>query len=390
MELVTYAQLRKLLETGAEPCVSIFMPTHRQGRDTRQDPTHLKNLLREAEDKLVTQGMRGTEARDLLEPARLLLDDPNFWQFNDQGLAIYIGKGIFRAYKLPVEVEDTCFVNTRFEIKPLLPLLEGKLFYVLAVSLNDARLLECTTHGCHIVPLPADVAKSKEDAMGGEDENEPHIHRVEVSYHSAGGVSAFGMAGSAHGHAEDLQQKTSEDERYFFRQLDDGVRRVMSDVDAPVVIAGVDKKVSAYREASQIKHIAEAHIQGNPEHVDNALLHEKAMQILEPMWHAELNRLQEHYGNATGKGLASNDVQEIVRETATGRVGILFVSPRATYYGKFDENSMAAMPADPDDPEAEDLIDRATVNALMTGAQVVVCEPEQVPGNRELGAIFRY
>ncbi len=35
-------------------------------------------------------------------------------------------------------------------------------------------------------------------------------------------------------------------------------------------------------------------------------------------------------------------------------------------------------------------MDRATVNALRTGAQVVVCEPEQIPGNRELGAIYRY
>lgn len=388
MELVTYAQLRRLLEADASPCVSIFMPTHRQGRDTRQDPTHLKNLLREAEEKLVAQGMRGTEARDLLEPARLLLDDLNFWQFNDQGLAIYMGKGFFRAYKLPVDVDDTCFVNTRFEIKPLLPLLEGKLFYVLALSLNGSRLLECTPHGCNLIPLPEDVALSKERALGGEDEKQTTLQRNDGGRST--GPAGQRQAGNTHGQAEEIQQQLAEDEKFYFRQLDDGVRRVLNDGDAPLVIAGVDKKVSFYKEVSQLKHIAEDHIQGNPEHVDNGALHDKAMQILEPMWHAELNRQQEQYGNATGKGLASNDVQEIVRESATGRVGILFVSPKATYYGKFDENAQVAKPADADDPEAEDLIDRATVNALMTGAQVVVCDPEQVPGNRELGAIYRY
>jgi hypothetical protein len=384
MELVTYAQLRRLLEVNANPCVSIFMPTHRQGRDTRQDPPRLKNLLREAEDKLVAQGMRGTEARDLLEPARLLLDDLNFWQFNDQGLAIYISNGFFRAYKLPVDVDDSCVVNSRFEIKPLLPLLEGKLFYVLAVSINDARLLECTPHGCRVVPLPEDVAKSKEDAMGGEDEKQTQLMRHSSAFSSPNG------AGSYHGQATGVETKGSEDERFYFRQLDEGVRRVMGDPETPVVLAGVDSKIPFYRESSQLKHLAEEFIPGNPEHVDNAVLHEKAMQILESVWHAELNRLQEHYGNATGKGLASNDVQEIVRESATGRVGILFVSPRATYYGKFDEAALAVQPAEADDPEAEDLIDRATIHALMTGAQVVVCEPEQIPGNRELGAIYRY
>lgn len=388
MELVTYAQLRRLLEADASPCVSIFMPTHRQGRDTRQDPTHLKNLLREAEEKLVAQGMRGTEARDLLEPARLLLDDQNYWQFNDQGLAIYIGKGLFRAYKLPVDVDDTCFVNTRFEIKPLLPLLEGKLFYVLALSLNGSRLLECTPHGCNLVPLPYDVALTKDQALGGEEEKQTSIQRNDGGRSTGPGGQR--QAGNTHGQSEEIQQQLAEDERFYFRQLDDGVRRAMKDVDAPVVIAGVDKKVSYYREVSQLKHIAEEHIQGNPEHVENGTLHDKAMHLLEPVWHGELSRLQEQYGNATGQGLASSDIQEIVRESATGRVGILFVSPKATFYGKFDENALVAKPADADDPEAEDLIDRATVNALMTGAQVVVCEPEQVPGNRELGAIFRY
>ena len=388
MELVTYAQLRRLLEAGANPCVSIFMPTHRQGRDTRQDPTHLKNLLREAEDKLVAQGMRPTEARDLLEPARLYLDDLNFWQFNDQGLAIFLGNGFFRSYKLPVEVDDVCFVGERFEIKPLLPLLEGKLFYVLALSLNDARLLECTAHGCQVLPLPNDVATSRVQAVGGPEDKEFQLHRNDGG--RASGSGGISQLGGVHSNSEDIQDKQVEDDKFYFRQLDDGVRRAMNDVDAPVVIAGVDKKVSMYRETSHLKHIAAEHIQGNPEHVENSVLHDKAMCLLEQVWHAEFARLQEQFGNATGQGLASNDVQEIVKETATGRVGILFVSPRATFYGKFDEEFLAFAPADADDPDAEDLIDRATVNALRTGAQVVVCEPEQVPGNHEMGAIYRY
>lgn len=387
MDIITHAQLRRIVEAGTSPCVSIYMPTHRQGRDTRQDPVHLKNLLREAEDRLVDgKGMRPTEARDMLEPARKLLDDLDFWQQNDQGLAIFIAKDFYANYKLPVEVDDLCHVNDRFEIKPLLPLLEGRLFYVLAVSQNDARLLECTPHGCHLVKLPEDVALSRAEAVPNEDEHQTHLQR-----HAGGTTGAgAGIGGAFHGEVADLSRSEHEDKMFYFRQLDDGVRRVMGDPDAPVVLAGVDSITPFYKQASKIKHIVDGCIEGNPEHVDNSRLHEQALEIVEPLFRHELSDLQEQFGNAYAHQKASNEVAEIVTAAASGRVGILFVSPRATYYGKFDEQNLAVLPADEADPEAEDMIDRATMHAIMTGAQVVVVEPEQVPGNRELGAIYRY
>jgi hypothetical protein len=395
MEIVTYAGLRDLLEAGQGSHVTLFMPTHRQGRDTRQDPVRLKNLLRDAEERLVEAEMRPSDARDLLKPARDLVEDHEFWQHNAQGLAIFLAQDTFRVEKLPVEVEDVAFVGERFEIKPLLPLLEGRSFYVLALSIGEARVLQCTSHGCHPLAMPEDVAMSLREAIHGENTRGTLLHRTDTSYattgtQSPGGAGEQNRPGSTHGHAEGFEIQAREDERFYFRQLAEGLKRAIGSAHAPIVIAGVETKVAAFRGEADLPDLVETIIPGNPEHVSDGELHRAAKEILEPIWHHELNGLQEQYGNAKGKGLASNVVEEIVKETATGRVGILFVSPKATYYGKFDEAALAVMPADEGEPGAEDLIDRATVNALMTGAQVVVCEPEQIPGNRELGAIFRY
>jgi len=384
MEIVTHAQLRRLVEAGTSPAVSIFMPTHRQGRDVRQDPVRLKNLLREAEDRIVAKGIRPEEGRRMLEEARKLLDDGDFWMHNDEGLALFIGKDFFTGYKLPVPPEELVHVNDRFEIKPLLPMLEGKMFYVLAVSKNDARLLECTPHGCHIVRLPEDVSLSVKEAVPNEDEHQTHLMRHSSA---AAGPNA---AGSYHGQVVDIQASEHEDQMFYFRQLDEGVRRVMSDPDAPVVLAGVDSVTPFYRRASQLKHIVEESIEGNPEHVANERLHQQALEQVQQIWHKELNGLQEQFGNAIAHQRASNEIEDILPAAASGRVGILFVSPRATYYGKFDSEKLAVMPADQDDVDAEDLVDRATMHALMTGAQLVVVEPDQVPGNKEVGAIYRY
>ncbi|AIE86440.1 hypothetical protein [Fimbriimonas ginsengisoli] len=386
MDIITNAQLRQLVEAGTSPCVSIYMPTHRQGRDTRQDPIHLKKLLRDAEEKLVAaKGMRPTEARDLLEKANSLLNDNESWIGNESGMAIFIAPGFFRVYHLPIEVEDVCHVNDRFEIKPLLPLLEGKLFYVVAVSLNDARLLECTPHSCRTVKLPSDVALNKEDAAPNFGE-----HATRIVRHGSSGTGSTGAAGAFHGQVVDIDRKEHEDRMFFFRQLDDGVRRAMSDIDAPVVLAGADSITPFYRQATQLKNLIEKSIDGNAEHVSNEQLHEQAMGLLSTMWNDELNKLQEQFGNAISKQLASNIIDDILPAAATGRVGILFVAPNATYYGKFDDQSLVVSPAGEDDPQAEDLIDRATMHAIMTGAQVVVVEQEQLPGNGELSAIYRY
>jgi hypothetical protein len=39
-------------------CISIFMPTHRLGREVQQDPIRLKNLLGEAEEHSLASDLR--------------------------------------------------------------------------------------------------------------------------------------------------------------------------------------------------------------------------------------------------------------------------------------------------------------------------------------------
>jgi hypothetical protein len=49
-------------------CVSIYMPTHRTGVETQQDPIRLKNLLGKAEKELSDRGMGRRDVQKMLEP----------------------------------------------------------------------------------------------------------------------------------------------------------------------------------------------------------------------------------------------------------------------------------------------------------------------------------
>ena len=46
MDSVTIDDLKALIEREGGPCVSLFMPTHRAGAETQQDPIRFRNLLR--------------------------------------------------------------------------------------------------------------------------------------------------------------------------------------------------------------------------------------------------------------------------------------------------------------------------------------------------------
>ena len=93
MKMLNRKELKGLVENPKGPCVSIFIPTHFKGPETQQDPIRLKNLLREAEQRLVELEIRPVEARELLAPAAALLDDADFWQHQSNGLALFMAEG---------------------------------------------------------------------------------------------------------------------------------------------------------------------------------------------------------------------------------------------------------------------------------------------------------
>ena len=54
MKIFTRDELRTLTASPQAPCVSIYMPTHRLPTENQQDRTRLKNLIRQAQEALLT------------------------------------------------------------------------------------------------------------------------------------------------------------------------------------------------------------------------------------------------------------------------------------------------------------------------------------------------
>src|SRR5688572_6060726 len=145
MDLLTNENLEELATQTDGTYVSIYMPTTPIGRDTQQAYIRLKNLIKEAEQKLSERGLRTPEAVELLKPAEALIEDEEFWQHQSDGLALFFSKEKFYSYRLPLHFDEVVVVNKRFHLKPMLPLFTGDgQFFVLALSQNMIKLLQCS------------------------------------------------------------------------------------------------------------------------------------------------------------------------------------------------------------------------------------------------------
>jgi CBS domain-containing protein len=122
--------LQRLALRGEGPCVSVFLPTHRAGREVQQGPIKLRKLLRLAGDRLAADGVKATDIARLLDPLHELLDDRLFWHYQSDGLAVFSRPGWWGWFRVPLDLPELAIVDDRFHITPLIPLStgDGRLF----------------------------------------------------------------------------------------------------------------------------------------------------------------------------------------------------------------------------------------------------------------------
>lgn len=387
MDLFRNDEFKDLVSKTDKVCISIYMPTHRVGYEQQQDPLRLKNLLDDAEERLVTGGMRSPDARELLETARGLLPNNDFWQHQSDGLGLFIDKKDTLTYRLPLAFNELVFIGNRFHIKPLLPMLssDGQ-FFILAISMNDVRLLEGTRYTVEEVETD-NVPTSMAEALWFEDPER------QLQWHSAT-QSSFGTGDRPavyHGHGV-VENNIKDNILRYFQRVNRELVNLLQNNDSPLVLAGVDYMLPIYQEANSYPHLIKEGIPGNPDDLRAKELHRRAWDLVEPYFNAAQKGAISRYEELAGMGgsEASNDIQEIVKAAFYGRVEILFVASDVQLWGDFDEQLNAVVMHTEFHPGDQDLLDLAALHTIKNGGTVYVSSGEEVIGGGKLAAIFRY
>lgn len=379
MDLLTRDEFKALLADTRAPCVSIFMPTHRGGREA--DPIRWRVHVGEAEKQLVASGLRAPEAKNLLQPARQLLEDTVFWKHQCDGLAFFLAPQFLRLYRLPASFAELVVVGKRFHIKPLLPLLSGDgRFYILALSQNGVRLLQGTHYSVSEVDLRG-VPRNLAEAMRAHDTDEP------LTFHSrpVGALGSWGAIYSGHGVGIDDQK---DDLLRYFQQIDRGLHTVLRDEQVPLILAAVDYFLPIYRQANTYSHLLDEGIKGNPDYLSIKELHDKAWAVARSYFREGQSKAMALYAQLAGTGRTTADLEQIVRSADRGEIEVLFLASGRERWGAFDATAGTVAVHDQAEPGDEDLLNLAAVHTLAHGGTIHAVDDKAVPGGGRAAAIY--
>ncbi|HEX7003972.1 MAG TPA: hypothetical protein VF168_07280 [Trueperaceae bacterium] len=368
--------------------VSFYLPTQRAGKPTRENHIRMKNRIKEVRDQLDERGWDDRDIDGLLAPALDLLDDYEFWQHQLDGLAMFMAEG-GEEHRLKVERElpDLSVIGHRYHLKPLIPLLnQQESFYVLAASLGKTRLFEVNREEAREVDLPEDTPRSLAQSLRFTDDDPDPTVRHQLR---SRGTSREDEA-SYHGSGPE-QPDRKEEILEFFRMLDNGVKEVVAGTEKPLLFMGVDYLRPIYQEANHYPHLLqEEWVKGNPDQWSPDEVKEHAWQAVAERFERPRKEAEAKFHELAGTGSTGDELEEIITAGIDGRVDTLFVALDRARWGTFDAEARKLMESDPNSDDVEELLDRAAVEALRTGAAVFPLPYEEMPSESEVAAIYRY
>ncbi|MGD1919819.1 MAG: hypothetical protein ACFCAD_13565 [Pleurocapsa sp.] len=371
---------QKLVESPNSTNISIYMPAEKAGAETRKNPIMFKNLLQEAEAKIAQIDDGKSEIIEVLNSAKNYIEDYDFWQHQDLGLAFFINTDGIQYYRLPYSFKQQIKVSDRFYLKPLLPVItNNSKFYLLALAQNQVNFFLGSHYSIKQIELPESIPASLAEALKYDDPEK------QIQYHSGD------TGNSPIYHGQGIGTTDNKDEiRRFFQQIDRGLQEVLQEENTPLILAGVEFLLPIYHEVNSYNNLLKTGITGNPENADPADLHQKAWDIIEPHLETERKQAIDKFNQLANTEEASSQIEQVISAAVVGQVDTLFVVKNAQYMGEFDLQSNQVTIHSEVNNNSIDLINLATTKTYLQGGKIYILEFSEMPDDTAISAIFRY
>ncbi|MEX2600083.1 MAG: hypothetical protein WD355_00465 [Balneolaceae bacterium] len=357
--------------------ITITLPTHKKGEEVQQDPIRFKNLLTKAAEKLDEAGLREKEIEELLKSSQQLLGDPGFWNYAEEGLAVYINEKIFELFQLPYTLSEQVYVNDHFLITPLLPMvsLDGT-YSILTLSQKNLRLLHCTRNGVQDI-TPGDIFTNLEDFL----EESPQAH---LQFHT-GAANEEAMFFGHGGNEEDKKTVVTK----YFRGVEESVTERLRKNGGPLILAGTEEIVPLYQAINNYKHTVDEPIKGYPGEVKDKELQESGWKIIQSWFLKDMYSAIDRYKRESGERI-SNNLSRIIESTVMGKTDTLFLAKDEESRGYYDDESNTVQYSSNSNGSQNDLLNWTALKVMDQGGKVYVLPKEEMPHQTTVAALFRF
>jgi hypothetical protein len=376
-DIVTFEDLTSLASAKG-PCITLVTPLP----NPLEIQAHLKNAIRGIENKLAERGTDPSTSAALVKPLHALaasIEVEGTWA---NAFVLFRAPDILRHYWLQELHQELITVDGKFHIRPLLPVLSREpRFYVLALSQKQTQLFHGTRHRLEEVSLRG-TPQNLRDWLNIRQPDHDLENRA------AGGPSVGAMKGVLFGTSSDRER---EDEylAHFFKEIDKGLRGILHEETAPLLLTGVEYEIALYRTVNTYPHLREKAIHGSPDGFTNRELHQRAMEIVSQSFCEPLQKALADFERRRNLGRVFLRGDEIVKAAFESRVSDLLLADDAEYWGAWNEETFEIQ-TDPRDGIREDLLNTAALQTLLHGGRAFGLQRQDMPEKAETAALLRF
>jgi hypothetical protein len=405
MNAIDRDTLLRLAGRSEWPSASIYLPVDHTGAHTDADRIRLRNLAKQACERLVVDGLREPAADAMLAATQAVIADDAAWAGGPSGLAVFITPDSTDVLWVDVAMPETFVVGDRFYTRPLYAAYTGeKKAWALALDTKKTRLFHMDAASIEEVEFPKSTKVSLADDLAGQE------HEESLQYHTvpAGGEPGSHGAGAAmyNGHGGEKDYDAVERGQFMIQLCRGLVERIGAGSAEPLVLMGVAHMVDEFHAICSYAHTLPAAVHGATDYLSAADVHRKVLETLRPAMESASTAMVDEYRELAGTGRTSSDAAEILAAAAGGRVKTLIMDDSVGPWGWFDRENFAvthlcdieprylsASMGTVDDPDVLacgwDLIDLAAAETFAHGGSVLAFRGESAPFAGAV-AVFRY
>lgn len=368
IDVPTLPEIRALIQTRADACVSIYLPATPQTQHVTASRILFGNLTRTALTQLDATGFDKRRHAALEDALNTLAEDDDFWRLQAHSLAVLATPDTLRTFRMATGVTETVEVSDRFFLKPLLRAMAlPQHAFVLALSENDARLVEVFADLQPAEVRVPDLPDSAADATG----------RASINNLTQGTGQA-----NADGQKSLL--------RKYARKVDAALRTVLAGRETPLILAATEPLGPMFRSVSSYHGLLAEGIPASPDRMTEVDLASAARAVLDGYYAGQIEAAKALFHERVGQHRAITDLRAVARAATFGAVDLLLVDIDEVVPGTVDETDGSVSLAAEAGATSYGVIDEIAGRAILAGGSVLAVRRADMPDGAPVAAILRY
>ncbi len=348
-------KLNQLAAETGETCVTISLNTHRTHPDSEQDKVLLKNLVKEAESRLLNEHNK-REIQSLISSLGSIEKEIDV-NYNLDSLHLFLSNTRKEIFRSPISVsENKVHIDDRFALRPLIRALGNtESYYILLLSQSGVHLYEATN-----------------DQVTGEVRQEGFPFKENQHYIT---------------HSDKASDPKQVDNmiREYLNKVDKSVVKMYNTSGMHCVVICTENNYSHLLQVADKASVYYGYVPVDYNHIAPHQIGKQAWTLVENI-HADRNRKAiTEAREAVSKGTVLTDLQSIYQAATEGRGDLLIVHPSYTQAAVIANDQSLSVVNDPSTPGATDDITSVIAwEVLSKNGRVVFTDQD---GLGELGQI---